>query len=223
MRLIVPVALLGVVIGALPARFGIAVLLMVVLGAVCVSWYPLISWRLKQARNVRELKSQRASLIVMEDRAGSNAATRSDVRTETAPKGLVALVVDDDRLVTNTCCAMLSALGVRCVAAQNGEEALVRAKAYGAALNLVILDLMMPGLSVVEILKKLRQQDPTLPVVIATGWDRSQVHPEVLHAPNVRKIMFKPFDFDELRSACSMSRNGDATEGFSIFFAKQGN
>jgi FixJ family two-component response regulator len=79
------------------------------------------------------------------------------------------LIVDDDVFIRNALQLYLETLGYNVQVAENGERALeVLADPLSAA-DLVILDLVLPGLSGLELLKVLKSRDPVMEVIITTG------------------------------------------------------
>ncbi|MBE0616331.1 MAG: response regulator, partial [Proteobacteria bacterium] len=78
------------------------------------------------------------------------------------------LVVDDEKNIRLTLTQSLRALEVETDTAVNGEEAL--AKLGQAAYDLLLLDLKMPGMDGMEVLRRTRETLPELPVVILTAY-----------------------------------------------------
>ena len=81
------------------------------------------------------------------------------------------LVVDDTPPNVKLFADLLAAKGYEVDSAANGEEAL--AKIAAAPPDLVLLDVMMPGMSGYEVCRKIREKPATalLPVVMATSLD----------------------------------------------------
>jgi two-component system OmpR family response regulator len=105
----------------------------------------------------------------------------------------VMLVEDDDdiRTVAGMALEMVGGLTVR--ACGSGEEALAAVAEF--APQLVVLDVMMPGMNGPEVLVRLRAQDATadIPVVFLTAKaHREEV--ERLRALGVLDVVAKPFD-----------------------------
>jgi class 3 adenylate cyclase len=84
------------------------------------------------------------------------------------------LIVDDIEENREILCRFLQTRGYRVVEAGSGEEALRRVETE--RVDLVVLDVMMPGLSGIEVLERLRRRyEPTrLPVIMATAKDRPE-------------------------------------------------
>ena len=65
---------------------------------------------------------------------------------------------------------LLAELGCRVVSASSGDEAL--AKLEGETVDLLFSDVVMPGMSGIELAKTVKERHPDLPVVLATGYSR---------------------------------------------------
>lgn len=77
------------------------------------------------------------------------------------------LVVDDDPRARDILISILSQANYITVPAEDGESALAMVKAND--LNLVLLDLMLPGINGIEVLKKIKEMRPSLPVIMISG------------------------------------------------------
>ncbi|WP_029031792.1 MHYT domain-containing protein [Salinarimonas rosea] len=90
---------------------------------------------------------------------------------ETGSEGrpLQILVVDDDPLVRESAVAMLDDLGHRAVAASSGAEALGILE-VGHGIDVVVTDHAMPVMTGLELLRRIAEAHPGLPVVLATGY-----------------------------------------------------
>jgi PAS domain S-box-containing protein len=86
-----------------------------------------------------------------------------------ARAGSLVLVVDDDPLVAAGTVMMLEDLGYRTAGAASGDAAL-RRLAEAPAIDLVVTDHAMPGMTGLELAERLRRERPGLPVVLATGY-----------------------------------------------------
>jgi len=109
------------------------------------------------------------------------------------PKGRV-LVVDDNEMNRDILSRRLVGKGFQVEAVANGREALARVDA--ATWDLVLLDIMMPGLSGMDVLKRIRQRKgPTeLPVIMVTARHEST---DIVQALNLgaNDYVTKPIDF----------------------------
>ena len=78
------------------------------------------------------------------------------------------LAVDDDDLVRATTIEMLEDMGYRVVAARSGAEALLLLDR--TAVDLVLTDHAMPQMTGTQLAQHVRERDPSLPVVMVTGY-----------------------------------------------------
>jgi CheY-like chemotaxis protein len=77
------------------------------------------------------------------------------------------LLVDDNAVVRDMLVDLVGSLGYSADAAGNGAEAL--ALFDQGQYDVVLTDLLMPGMSGWEVLAALRQREPRIPVIIITG------------------------------------------------------
>jgi len=84
--------------------------------------------------------------------------------------GCTALVVDDEPSVRSVLTKRLKAAGFDVLTASSGEAALALLEDVGSTVNLVILDITMPGLSGIETHARLRVDHPELRVLLSSGY-----------------------------------------------------
>lgn len=77
------------------------------------------------------------------------------------------LVVDDDPAVRNALKKSLTKRGYKTITVPSGEEAIKKIKDRRP--DLVLLDIRMPGMDGVETLRKIRDFDKKLPVIMVTA------------------------------------------------------
>jgi two-component system, OmpR family, KDP operon response regulator KdpE len=111
-------------------------------------------------------------------------------------KGRLILVVDDESRIVNVVRMNLELEGCRVLAAGNGREALDRVRDHMP--DLVLLDVMMPGMDGFEVLRRLRQFS-TVPVIMLTAKDESDDRVRGLEL-GADDYIGKPFDHRELVS-----------------------
>ena len=109
----------------------------------------------------------------------------------------VILVVDDHPVNILLLEEFLVRPGYEIVPAESGEEALV--KLSGNKIDLILLDLNMPGMSGFEVLTKIRDDEKTqrIPVVLITAHKESEVRIKALES-GCDDFISKPFDQYEL-------------------------
>lgn len=105
------------------------------------------------------------------------------------------LVVDDDKMVRVTLQALVGSLGYECLVASSGREALELLA--GNEVDLVVSDVVMPGMDGLELLEKVRNNHPGVDVIIATGFSERASYAEVINA-GAMDFIKKPIDQAEL-------------------------
>lgn len=98
------------------------------------------------------------------------------------------LIVDDEESIRRSLAGLLADEGFESRLARDGEEAL-SALAEGAEIGAVLLDIAMPGLDGLEVLRRVREKWPGIPVVMMSG------HGTIATA--VRATQLGAFDFIE--------------------------
>lgn len=111
-------------------------------------------------------------------------------------KDRLMLVVDDEPRIVNFVRMNLELEGCRVIAANNGREALERIR--DNLPDLVLLDIMMPGMDGFEVLRRLRQFS-TVPVIVLTAKDQEDDRIQGLEL-GADDYIGKPFSHRELLS-----------------------
>jgi DNA-binding response OmpR family regulator len=104
------------------------------------------------------------------------------------------LIVDDDRIITDALAILFKRAGYLITVAHSGPDALEKLISNP---DLIILDIMMPGLSGYEVCREIRHELPCVPVLMLTA--RDQTSEKVLGLDMGADAYFgKPFDSAEL-------------------------
>jgi PAS domain S-box-containing protein len=91
------------------------------------------------------------------------------------PQGLRVLIVEDSEHVRYFARQLLDDLGCHVLEATRGEEALEIFREHDV--DLVFSDIVMPGMNGLELAKAVRELDPTVPVLLASGYSSKQFIP----------------------------------------------
>ncbi|MGC8827222.1 MAG: PAS domain-containing hybrid sensor histidine kinase/response regulator [Anaerolineae bacterium] len=122
--------------------------------------------------------------------------------TEERPTGSeTILVVDDEDSIRSLLTRSLPAYGYRILTAQDGLEALEIYRRQGSEIDLVLLDLSMPGVSGREVLAQLLEMAPQARVLIASGYAAGSQAVQGLLEAGARGYITKPYQLDELLRA----------------------
>ena len=126
-----------------------------------------------------------------------------DTRTMPAPKvGSRVLLVDDEVTMLNAMGRLLKKMGLTVFRAGGGEEALAVLEREGGAMDLVILDMIMPGMDGVATFHALRRRVPDLKILLCSAYSLKE-DVQTLIDEGARGFLRKPFDFEALSSAVS--------------------
>jgi DNA-binding response OmpR family regulator len=107
------------------------------------------------------------------------------------------LVVDDVRLVRQVTYRLLSEAGYRVFEAASAAEALEVLMTSQRPIDLVIVDVVMPEVSGVELVQRIEARWPTMRVLFMSAYQAEVLVREGLEHPNVI-FLAKPFTRDEL-------------------------
>ena len=105
------------------------------------------------------------------------------------------LLVDDETEVTRMLCLRLTKRGYVCRSAPSGKEALSAVRE--SMPHIVILDVKMPGMDGLEVLRHLQAEYARVPVILLSGHADMQAAVSAMRNGAFGYLM-KPVDFDEL-------------------------
>src|SRR5512139_2429843 len=108
------------------------------------------------------------------------------------------LVIDDDQTIRDGCSRILSKSGWSVISAENGQKGLDEIRNPRGEIDVILLDLMMPGLSGMEVLEQSLQTNPALLVIVITGYATVESAVEAMKR-GAYDFVPKPFTPDQLR------------------------
>jgi DNA-binding NtrC family response regulator len=109
------------------------------------------------------------------------------------------LIVDDDESTRRLLSLLLTALGHEVACAESGEQALRRLEETPRP-ELVLLDLILPGIGGLEVLDRVRQSNPSLPVIVLSTEGRLKTVVDAVKR-GASDYLTKPFGEQELELA----------------------
>ena len=117
------------------------------------------------------------------------------------------LVVDDDNVIRKVASRWLSDQGYRCQGASSGEDAWRMLQEHEFVL--LVSDIMMPGMSGIELLERARRRFPELAIIMATGVDDRETAVAAIEK-GAYGYLIKPFGENELliHTANALRRRG---------------
>jgi len=116
--------------------------------------------------------------------------------TDGSTTGLI-LVIDDEEPIRQAVVDILAFSGIEALTAANGDAGIALFRERADDIQLVLLDLSMPGMSGSQTLRELQQLAPNLPVIVSSGHERSEAIKR-LGAPWKVDFLQKPYSVDTL-------------------------
>ncbi len=112
------------------------------------------------------------------------------------------MVVEDEAYVRKPICMSLAKAGYEVVEAGDGEEAITKLNEGDnpLAVDTIICDIQMPKMSGPEAIAYFREQYPTVPIVVLTGYPDVSLATSLLKR-GVKNYLVKPITKDELVAA----------------------
>jgi signal transduction histidine kinase len=110
------------------------------------------------------------------------------------------LVVDDEPLVREVAGEMLQSLGYTVSLCSEGEEALALFRREASTIDVVIIDLIMPKMTGLELLQEMRQISTEVKILIASGYNKVN-EPKGFRGQGENGFLQKPFTLDDLSKA----------------------
>jgi CheY-like chemotaxis protein len=109
----------------------------------------------------------------------------------------VVLVIDDEEPVREAVTDILEIEAIEVITAADGLEGIERFKQSHDLIDLILLDLSMPGLGGVETFQQLQKIDRTVPVLMSSGYNQSEVDSQ-FREEQPTGFLQKPYSADVL-------------------------
>jgi signal transduction histidine kinase len=106
------------------------------------------------------------------------------------------LIVDDEAVIRDLCSRALK--GYHILQAGNGQDALKTFEKGG--IDVVLTDVMMPGMDGIELLKRIKEKEPTIVVIVMTGFAEKDVILNALKA-DADDFISKPLNLLQLKTS----------------------
>jgi PAS domain S-box-containing protein len=123
--------------------------------------------------------------------------TRDSAGNSLALKQHTILIIDDELEVREAASELLESLGYSALQASNGFEGLNLFSQHTQKIDAVLLDQSMPRMSGVEVFRKLRALNATLPIVLCSGYGNDQQIEHML-TQGPTWFLVKPFRLEHL-------------------------
>jgi Response regulators consisting of a CheY-like receiver domain and a winged-helix DNA-binding domain len=121
------------------------------------------------------------------------------------------LVVEDEKDLAQVVCEILNTLPARVIVAKNGREA-IRIIESDQSFDLVLLDLVLPQFSGLEVLRRLRRVSTTTKVILSTGYVAS-LDSKDLAGLEISGLLSKPYMPGQLLAAVRAALRPEVNSG----------
>jgi CheY-like chemotaxis protein len=110
-------------------------------------------------------------------------------------KGTI-LLADDEKMVLDIGVQMLKRLGFNVIAVESGRKAIETYQKQNDAIDIVILDLVMPDLGGAEVVDAIKDINPETKIMLSSGYGRDRKTADIMQY--CRAFIQKPFSMKEL-------------------------
>ncbi len=120
---------------------------------------------------------------------------RPQMHANTAGQGETLLLADDQPEVLAIAKEVLVSMGYNVLVAENGQLAVELYKTHAQEIDLCIFDVVMPIMGGDQAAVNIRQFDPAVKIIFATGYDKS-----LLKGMENEMVLTKPYAFEEMNN-----------------------
>ena len=103
------------------------------------------------------------------------------------------MIIDDEEEVTSLLAELLSHAGYNVCTHTSSREALELLSANAEPYDLILTDMTMPGMTGLELSKKILSQRPGLPIILMTGFS-DQIDEQRIQEAGIREFLRKPLE-----------------------------
>jgi len=107
------------------------------------------------------------------------------------------LLVDDEEMIVDVGQAMLERLGYRVMTCRGGQEAVKTIEDRGNEIDLVILDMIMPGMDGGKTFDRIREIQPEMPVILSSGY-AIDGHADKIMRRGCNGFIQKPYNISDI-------------------------
>ena len=132
-----------------------------------------------------------------------------DAGDEMPPASATVLVVEDEVVLRNAVSRILRKRGFTVIEAKDGTAALDLIRDHKEVIDLMLLDLTLPGMSSRDVFEQARKLRPDIKVVLTSAYSREAADASFAGQP-VERFIRKPFRLEDLMSLLRDSRTGTA-------------
>ncbi|MDD3523449.1 MAG: response regulator, partial [Candidatus Cloacimonetes bacterium] len=150
--------------------------------------------------NVDSAPGKGATFVIMLPATNDELQTEQKPEVQIIPEGNkeLVLIVEDDPSISDLSGKMIQKMGYRVMLAESADKAIVMIEDEGLRPELVISDVVMPGLSGLELAAIIRYKHPDMKVILMSGYTEQVIMKHGEMDPNI-PFLHKPFTRQELQ------------------------
>jgi CheY-like chemotaxis protein len=146
---------------------------------------------------VRSRKGRGSTFRVFLPASAPAATHASQATLPGRERGKTLMLVEDEEMVALISDQMLTRLGYKVFVARSGPDALSIFQEHREKIDLVILDMIMPGMSGAETFERLKTIDPEVNVLLSSGYPLNGPAEDIVRR-GCRGFIQKPFTIEQL-------------------------
>jgi len=116
------------------------------------------------------------------------------------------VIIEDEQAISRMLVQFFRTKGYEVAAAFSGEEGLMHLREQPAAI--VVIDVVLPGIHGLEVLKQARQLQPNARIVVVTGLEQDDLR-EKAHSYGADAYVTKPFSFSNPTWVAALGLSSD--------------
>ena len=120
-----------------------------------------------------------------------------DVYAESVEGRERVLLIEDEEDIVNMGKQALEEHGYRVITAENGEDGIARFKHNNGRIDLILLDISMPGIGGIKCMQAILQHDPNAKIALISGYTSNGRFKEAIRS-GARAFLSKPYSRSEL-------------------------
>ena len=151
------------------------------------------------AINVSSKKGEGTTFTLHLPESVSVDAQKNVTRWGAAGAEKTILLVDDEAMIVEVCSRMLESMGYRVICASSGREAVDLYRHHSEEIEIIILDMIMPGMGGGKTFDRLKQIDGSVKVILSSGYSIDGEASEIMER-GCNGFIQKPFSLDALSS-----------------------
>ncbi len=131
-------------------------------------------------------------------------ASFSELMVEDEPQAVAlrghgtVLLVDDEKGIIDVIGEMIRGLGYQLMTAESGEDAVNIYQRHASGIDLVIMDMIMPGMGGAAAIDAIRRINPNSRIILSSGYSLSEEAQNILNRGGAIRFIQKPFQLAEL-------------------------